>query len=98
MKIDFFEEHHRLLEDPAHSPFGEYARALEELGARLSGLAGGCLQALHASDYPFAVALRPYYYMSALQFANVLDPAFCGVSLVGVCGSVEQVVRLLLAR
>ena len=71
MKIDFFEEHRRLLEDPARSPFGEYARALEELGARLSSLAGGCLQALHASDYPFAIALRPYYYMSALQFANV---------------------------
>jgi len=71
MRIDFFDEHRRLLDDPTRSPFGDYARALEGLCEQLSRLAGECLRALHASDYPFAIALRPYYYMSVLQFANI---------------------------
>jgi hypothetical protein len=69
--MDFFAEYRRQLDDPARSPFGEYAEALEELCTRMSSMAGACLRTLHSSDYPFEIALRPYYYMAALQYANV---------------------------
>ena len=62
--------HGLLLDDPESSSAAEYGRALEALCDVLSDAVGKNLRSLHGREFPFEIAVRPFFYFLAVQYAN----------------------------